>query len=84
MSRGFIIFFSDHVLIIDDFLANGYALQGLISITKQAGAAVEGIGIAIEKCFQQGGKTIRDMGYRLESIAMVESMNDKDGTIIFR
>ncbi len=74
----------DHVLIVDDFLANGCALQGLISITESAGATVEGIGIAIEKGFQVGGRVIRNLGYKLESLAIVESMNDADGTIQFR
>ena len=74
----------DHVLIIDDFLANGCALQGLISIVSQAGASVEGIGIAIEKGFQSGGRVIRNLGYRLESLAIVESMDPKTGKIIFR
>lgn len=71
----------DHVLIIDDFLANGCALQGLISITETAGAKVEGIGIAVEKGFQIGGRVIRNMGYRLESLAIVESMDDRTGTV---
>ncbi len=74
----------DHVLIIDDFLANGCALQGLISIIKQAGGTVEGIGIAIEKGFQNGGKIIRNLGYQLESLAIVDSMNAEKGTITFR
>ena len=74
----------EHVLIIDDFLANGCALQGLISIVAQAGAAVEGIGIAIEKGFQGGGRTIRNLGYRLESLAIVEEMDAATGEIIFR
>ena len=74
----------DHVLIIDDFPANGCALQGLISIVTQAGAVVEGIGIAVEKGFQQGGKIIRNLGYQLESIAIVEGMNAADGSIQFR
>lgn len=75
---------SDHVLLIDDFLANGCALQGLISICDEAGATVEGIGIAVEKGFQPGGEKIRSMGYRLESLAIVESMDAKTGNIIFR
>ena len=66
----------DHVLIIDDFLANGCALLGLIDIVEQSGATVEGIGIAIEKGFQQGGKIIRDKGYDLKSLAIVESMDN--------
>ncbi len=74
----------DHLLIIDDFLANGCALRGLISIAQEAGAAVEGIGIVIEKGFQDGGKTIREMGYQLESIAIVESMDSESGKICFR
>lgn len=74
----------DHVLIIDDFLANGCALQGMISIVNQAGGAVEGIGIAIEKGFQVGGNTIRNMGYQLESLAIVESMDAATGEVIFR
>lgn len=74
----------DRVLIIDDFLANGCALQGLISIITEAGATVEGIGIAIEKGFQPGGKIIRNLGYQLESLAIVESMDAANGTIQFR
>ena len=74
----------DNVLIVDDFLANGCALQGLISITEAAGAKVSGIGIAIEKGFQQGGKIIRNLGYRLESLAIVESMDAGNKTVCFR
>ena len=74
----------DHVLIIDDFLANGCALQGLIQIVTAAGATVEGIGIAIEKGFQSGGKTIRNLGYQLESLAIIESMDAASGKITFR
>ena len=74
----------DHVLIIDDFLANGCALQGLISIVSEAGGTVEGIGIAIEKGFQAGGRMIRNLGYRLESLAIVDSMDAEKGTIEFR
>lgn len=74
----------DHVLIIDDFLANGCALQGLIQIVQSAGATVEGIGIAVEKGFQSGGRMIRNLGYQLESLAIVEGMNDETGEIIFR
>ena len=74
----------DHVLIIDDFLANGCALLGLASICKTAGATIEGIGIAIEKGFQPGGMLIRNMGYQLESLAVVESMNSETGEIVFR
>ena len=74
----------DHVLIIDDFLANGCALQGLISITESAGAKVEGLGIAIEKGFQIGGRVIRNLGYRLESLAIVDSMDAENSTLKFR
>ena len=74
----------DHVLIIDDFLANGCALQGLISISEAAGATVEGLGIAIEKGFQIGGRVIRNLGYRLESLAIVDAMDAETGTITFR
>lgn len=74
----------DHVLIIDDFLANGCALQGLIQIVQAAGGTVEGIGIVIEKGFQQGGRIIRNMGYQLESLAIVESMDAAAGSIQFR
>ena len=74
----------DKVLIIDDFLANGCALQGLISITEAAGATVAGIGIAIEKGFQYGGRSIRNLGYQLESLAIVDSMDAATKTIVFR
>ena len=74
----------DKVLIVDDFLAKGYALQGLIKITESAGASIEGIGIVIEKGFQSGGTVIRDLGYPLESIAIVDSMDATDGTVVFR
>lgn len=74
----------DHVLIIDDFLANGCAVQGLISIVNQAGATVEGIGIAIEKGFQTGGQVIRNLGYQLESLAIVEGMDAETGNVEFR
>ena len=74
----------DHVLIVDDFLANGCALQGLISIVEAAGATVEGIGIAVEKGFQIGGRVIRNLGYQLESLAIVESMDAETGTVEFR
>lgn len=74
----------DHVLIIDDFLANGCALQGLIQIVQMAGATVEGIGIVIEKGFQEGGSIIRNLGYQLESLAIVDAMDEKTGTIQFR
>ena len=74
----------DHVLIVDDFLANGCALQGLISITENAGAIVEGCGIVIEKGFQIGGRVIRNLGYHLESLAIVDAMDAETGTITFR
>ena len=74
----------DHVLIIDDFLANGCALQGLISIVNSAGATVEGIGVAIEKGFQIGGQTIRNLGYQLESLGIVDAMDAETGSITFR
>ncbi len=74
----------DHILIIDDFLANGCALQGMIQIVQAAGGTVEGIGIAIEKGFQHGGRMIRNLGYQLESLAIVESMNAETGEILFR
>ena len=74
----------DKVLIIDDFLANGCALQGLIQIVQSAGGSVEGIGIAIEKGFQTGGRMIRNLGYQLESLAIVESMDATTGSITFR
>jgi xanthine phosphoribosyltransferase len=74
----------ENILIIDDFLANGCALQGLISIVKEAGANVAGIGIAIEKGFQNGGRIIRNLGFHLESLAIVESMDADTGEIVFR
>lgn len=74
----------DHVLIIDDFLANGCALDGLIEIVESAGATVEGIGIAIEKGFQPGGKSLRERGYRLESLAIVDAMDPETGNLTFR
>jgi xanthine phosphoribosyltransferase len=74
----------DHILIVDDFLANGCALQGLISISEAAGATVEGIGIVIEKGFQYGGRSIRNLGYQLESLAIVESMDADTKTVVFR
>ena len=74
----------DKILIIDDFLANGCALQGLISIVKSAGASVEGIGIAVEKGFQTGGQVIRNLGYHLESLAIVDGMDAATGEIKFR
>ena len=74
----------DHVLIIDDFLANGCALQGLISIVESAEATVAGLGIAIEKGFQEGGERMRNLGYHLESLAIIESMDAESGTVTFR
>ncbi len=74
----------DHVLIIDDFLANGCALQGLVSITEASGGTVEGIGIAVEKGFQIGGRVIRNLGYQLESLAIVDAMDAETGEITFR
>lgn len=74
----------EHVLIIDDFLANGCALQGLISIVESAKAVVEGCGIVIEKGFQYGGRAVRNMGYQVESLAIVDAMDADNGTITFR
>ena len=74
----------DHLLIIDDFLANGCALQGLISIAEASGATIEGLGIVIEKGFQVGGRVIRNLGYHLESLAIVDEMDAEAGTIKFR
>ena len=74
----------DKVLIIDDFLANGCALQGLIQIVQSAGASVEGIGIVNEKGFQSGGRIIRNLGFQLESLAIIEKMNAADGSVVFR
>ena len=74
----------DRVLIVDDFLANGCALQGMISIVESAGAQVSGIGIAIEKGFQIGGRVIRNLGYHLESLAIVDEMDAEKGTVVFR
>lgn len=72
----------DHILIVDDFMALGNAMIGLLDVVKQSGATVDGIGIAIEKGFQPGGQRLRDMGYNLHSLAIVESMNENE--IIFR
>ena len=74
----------DHVLIIDDFLANGCALMGLLELAEEAGATVEGIGIAVEKGFQQGGELIRSKGIQLESLAIVDAMDSTTGEITFR
>ena len=72
------------MLIVDDFLANGCALQGLIAIANNAGATVEGLGVVIEKGFQIGGNVIRNLGYRLESLAIVDAMDETTGQITFR
>ena len=74
----------DRLLIVDDFLANGCALQGLMAIAKEAGASVEGIGIVIEKGFQIGGQVIRNLGIQLESLAIIDAMDSETGTITFR
>lgn len=74
----------DHVLIIDDFMANGCAMQGLISIVESAEATVEGLGVAVEKGFQDGGERMRNLGYQLESLAIIESMDAETGKIVFR
>lgn len=74
----------DKILVIDDFLANGCAVEGLIEIINHAGASLVGVGIAIEKGFQDGGKRLRDKGVRVESLAIVESMNGETGEIVFR
>lgn len=74
----------DHILIIDDFLANGCATKGLIDLCEQAGATVEGIGIAVEKGFQSGGQELRSLGYQVESLAIVESMDAETKEILFR
>lgn len=73
----------DKVLLVDDILANGYALQGLVSIVEDAGAEVAGVGIAVEKGFQEGGWRIRNLGYRLESVAIIQEMDAKTGKITF-
>lgn len=74
----------DHVLIIDDFLANGCAVAGLVDLVRSAGATVEGVGIAVEKGFQQGGQILREKGLHVESLAIVESMDHTTGEIVFR
>lgn len=74
----------DHILIIDDFLANGCAVDGLIDLIRSAGAVIVGVGIAVEKGFQRGGDIIRNKGIRLESLAIIESMDDQTGEIVFR
>ena len=75
---------NDQVLIIDDIMANGCAMQGLISIVEEAEATVAGCGVAIEKAFQEGADRIRNLGYRLESLAAIECMNPATGEITFR
>lgn len=74
----------DHILIIDDFLANGCAVAGLVDLVRSAGATVEGVGIAVEKGFQKGGQLLREKGLQVESLAIVESMDHETGEIIFR
>ena len=74
----------DKVLLIDDFLANGAALEGLIDLVKDSGAELVGAGIIIEKGFQGGGDRLREAGIRVESLAIVDSMDDEKGTIVFR
>lgn len=74
----------DHVLIIDDFLANGCALEGLIDIVRQSGGTVEGVGVAVEKGFQGGGDKLRAAGYNVHSLAIIESMDAKTNTVVFR
>ena len=74
----------ENVLVIDDFLANGCALQGLISIVESADANVVGCGIVVEKGFQDGGHRIRNLGYRLESLAIIDAMDAESGTVTFR
>ena len=74
----------ERILIIDDFMANGCAMQGLISIVESAGATVEGCGIVVEKGFQIGGRVIRNMGYRVESLAIIDAMDSETGTVVFR
>ena len=75
---------TDHVLIIDDFLANGCALEGLIDIVRQSGATVEGVGVAVEKGFQGGGDKLRKAGYNLHSLAIIDEMDAKTNTVVFR
>jgi len=74
----------DHVLIVDDFLADGHAVHALIDLVHQAGAQVAGIGIAIEKGYQGGGNLLREEGYRLESLAIIDEMDSETQTIRFR
>lgn len=74
----------EHILIIDDFMANGCAVNGLLDILETAGAVVEGVGIVIEKGFQDGGKLIRERGIQVESLAIVDGMDAEKGTVTFR
>ena len=74
----------DRVLIVDDFMANGCAMQGLISIVESAEATVEGLGVVIEKGFQEGGWRMRNLGYRLESLAIIDTMDADTGIITFQ
>ncbi|MDO5784374.1 MAG: xanthine phosphoribosyltransferase [Eubacteriales bacterium] len=74
----------DHILVIDDFLANGCAVNGLLDIIEESGATLEGVGIAVEKGFQEGGKLLRERGVRLESLAIVDAMDAKTGALTFR
>lgn len=74
---------NDHVLIVDDIMANGCAMQGLISIVEDAEATVEGCGVVIEKAFQEGSHRIRNLGYQLESLAIIEKMDANTGAITF-
>ncbi len=74
----------DHVFIVDDFLANACALDGLIALAEEAGAVIEGIGIVIEKGFQRGGASLRERGYPLTSLAIIDSMDSDTGEIVFR
>ena len=74
----------DHILVIDDFLANGCAVNGLIDIIEASGATLEGVGIAVEKGFQEGGKLLRERGVRLESLAIVDAMDAQTGELTFR
>lgn len=74
----------DHLLLIDDFMANGCAMNGLIEVCEDAGATIEGIGIAVEKGFQEGGAKLRKRGYQLESLAIVDAMDPETGKITFR
>ena len=74
----------DHILVVDDFLANGCAVEGLIDIIQSSGATLEGVGIIIEKGFQDGGKRLREKGIRVESLAIVDAMDDATGQITFR